>query len=347
MTSKKTGRKQTTHSNPPRNTSQDTSPPALPFDRRLMERQLAAVGRILEERDFESIEEANAFLAQMASSGSVPSVSAETPLEKAQELVYQALEATGKRRLDLARQALATSPDAADAYVILAESATTPADARVYYEQGVQAGERALGKQIFEDGAGEFWAIFETRPYMRARQGLAQALWALGERSEAVEHAKEMLRLNPNDNQGVRYLLVNWLMIVNDSLALEQLLAQYPEEWSASWAYTALLHTFCSSGPGAKAERALKHALDVNPHVPLFLLGLKPPPKRLPEYYGMGDESEAITYLAEAAETWATTPEALAWMAQAMIRIASGVGSRGRGSRPSSRGRGPKRPQRT
>lgn len=33
---------------------------------------------------------------------------------------------------------------------------------------------------------GHFWGILETRFYMRARAGLAEALWELGERDAAI-----------------------------------------------------------------------------------------------------------------------------------------------------------------
>ena len=136
----------------------------------------------------------------------------ETPLDRAQEVMYRAFEATGSEQVRLARKALEISPDCADAYVLLAEHAATAEEARKHYEQGVAAGERALGKQAFEEYAGQFWGLLETRPYMRARQGLAQCLWEAGRREEAAEHYQEMLRLNPNDNQGVRYSLATLLL---------------------------------------------------------------------------------------------------------------------------------------
>jgi tetratricopeptide (TPR) repeat protein len=302
-------------------TERDTSEPAVPFDRRLMEKQMAAVTRLLQEHEFGSAEEANAFLQATLAGGGLPEPAPATPLEQAQDLIYQALDATGKRRLDLARKALTISPDCADAYVLLAESATDIREARRLYEQGVQAGERALGAEAFTEAVGEFWGMLETRPYMRARQGLADVLWRLGERDDAIGHARDLLRLNPGDNQGIRYLLAAWLLTVGDEAGLESLLAQYPDEWSANWAYTRVLHTFRQSGTGRKAEQALKHALEVNPHVPLYLLGITPLPKHLPEYYGMGDENEAVIYISEAAEAWLANPEALAWLTQATLRL--------------------------
>jgi len=135
------------------------------------------------------------------------------PLFEAQQLMYDAFEAEGRRRVELARRALSLSPDCADAYLLLAEDATADAEeARALLEQGVAAGERALGPRIFAEGAGYFWGLVETRPYMRARAALAALLWKLGRREEALEHARELLRLNPNDNQGIRYQQAKWLL---------------------------------------------------------------------------------------------------------------------------------------
>src|SRR5215217_8161002 len=93
---------------------------------------------------------------------------------------------------------LKVSPDCADAYVLLAEEdAGSLEEARELYQKGVEAGERALGRETFEEEAGHFWGILETRPYMRARQGLAVCLRELGEREEAIEDYREMLYLNP------------------------------------------------------------------------------------------------------------------------------------------------------
>lgn len=291
------------------------------FDHRLMEQQMAAVGRLLADKEFASIEEANAFLQETLAKGALPSPGPTTPLEEAQEVIYQALESSGKRRLELARKALAISPDCADAYVLLAEAAADPQEARRHYEQGVQAGERALGAEAFAESAGHFWGLIETRPYMRARLGLAQVLWYLDERQEAIGHLQAMLTLNPNDNQGVRYLLAGWLLATGDDDALEQLLTQYPDEWSASWAYTKALHTFRRKGPGKAADAALKEALEVNPHVPLYLLGVEPLPKDLPGYYSPGDRNEAVTYLAEGAEGWLQTPGAMKWLEESLPRL--------------------------
>jgi hypothetical protein len=113
--------------------------PEVVFDRRLMEQHLAAVGRLLADKEFDSIEEANAYLQQAMAGGDLLAPGPTTPLEEAQELIYEAMESHGKQRLELAHKALEISPDCADAYVLLAETERDPQEARRLYEQGVQA----------------------------------------------------------------------------------------------------------------------------------------------------------------------------------------------------------------
>ncbi|HET8626121.1 MAG TPA: hypothetical protein VFL91_01810 [Thermomicrobiales bacterium] len=238
---------------------------------------------------------------------------APTPLERAQELIYQAWEVPGRRRLALARRALALSPDCADAYVFLAEAARDPAAARQLYEAGVQAGERALGPEIFARHAGDFWALLETRPSMRARQGLAELLWRQGERAAAVAHLTALLALNPHDNQGNRYALVTRLLALGDDEEVARLLAAFPDEWSAWWAYSAALYRFRGLGAGPAADTSLRRALRLNPHVPGYLLGRDRLPRQRPPFYSTGSTSEAVLYAADALAAWRATPGALAW----------------------------------
>src|SRR5208337_3673882 len=159
-------------------------------------------------------------------------------IAKAQEVIYEAWDrATSRSRIALAHKALAISPLCADAYNLLAEEAATTAEARDLYARGLEAGELAIGPEGFEEYEGHFWGFLETRPYMRARQGLALALLKLGEEEAAMEHFRAMLNLNPGDNQGIRYLLLSCLLRRDDAAALKKLLAAYKDEWSASWLY--------------------------------------------------------------------------------------------------------------
>jgi tetratricopeptide (TPR) repeat protein len=245
----------------------------------------------------------------------------DTPLGRAQALMDRAFgEPDGQRRVQFAHDALAVCPDCADAYVLLAEHATSRKEALRLYEQGVAAGERALGAEAFERDIGHFWGVLETRPYMRARLGLAHSLWMAGSRDEAVGHLEDMLRLNPHDNQGVRYTLAGFLLFLDRDDDLDRLLRQYPDEGSAAWAYTRALLAFRRHGDTPEARRLLREAKRRNKHVPVYLLGDKFPPAEPPGSYSPGDESEALNYLGGFLAGWKSTPGAVAWLRESVVK---------------------------
>ncbi|HEV8045614.1 MAG TPA: hypothetical protein VGP38_10560 [Rubrobacter sp.] len=294
--------------------------PGFPLDPRAMERMTARIGRIMAEQQFESMDEAQAFMNNYLSEGDTSLVDAPaptTPLERAQELIYDAFDTDDpQRRVELAEEALQISEDCADAYVLLAEETAEEAEeARELYEAGTRAGEQALGEETFTKEAGNFWGILETRPYMRAREGLASTLWVLGEREQALSHYRRILELNPNDNQGVRYELAGCLLEEELDEELGGLLEQYEEEASAYWLYTRALWRFRTEGGSERATTELKEATATNPYVPLYLLGRKNfLAQGLPELIGLGDESEAVSYFARALTEWLKTPGAVEWL---------------------------------
>lgn len=238
----------------------------------------------------------------------------ETPLSKAQDLMYEAFESHDPmERVELAKKALELCPDCADAYVLLAEHTKNRKEALDLFEKGVAAGERALGPEAFRDDVGHFWGLIETRPYMRAREGLASTLWTMGRRDEAIGHLQDMLRLNPNDNQGVRDTLAGWLLAEERDEELARLFEQYDEE-TTHWAYSKALVAFRQHGDTPESRRLLQRARKANQHVPAYLLGQKPLPLERPGWYSPGDRNEAIFYAGGALSGWKETPGATAWL---------------------------------
>lgn len=236
-------------------------------------------------------------------------------LEAAQEIMWDAWENDDPRqRRALAKKALKLSPLCADAYVVLASMARSVDEGLALYRQGVEAGEKALGEAMFREYAGDFWGILETRPYMRARQGLAQALWIDGSRDEAVAHLNDMLRLNPNDNQGIRYLLMDCLLELGRDDQAAEVMKRYESDEDAAWAWSEALLSFRRQGDCPDSRKRLATAVETNPHVPAYLLGQRKIPRTLPEFISPGDEDEAIAYADNAAGAWAAAAGALAWL---------------------------------
>ena len=238
----------------------------------------------------------------------------DTPLYQAQSLMYEAFDSRDPRQqASLARKALEISPDCADAYVLLGELASTRKESLEFFEKGVAAGERALGREFFRENGGDFWGILETRPYMRAREALASRLWETGQRDQAITHLQEMLRLNPNDNQGVRYTLCGWLLAQGRDEELKRLLDAYDEK-SAVWAYALALAAFRREGDTAESRSLLGVARQSNKHVPAYLVGDRLFPAEQPSMYSPGSEEEAILCAASIASGWKETPGAIMWL---------------------------------
>ncbi len=111
------------------------------------ERTLRDLQKLIESQDFKSIDEINAYMAQLTEPDSIPHFEPQTDQERAQELVFDAWEVGGSEAVRLARMALKIDPNCADAYVLLAEiDARDIIEMRDLYRKGVEAGERTWGK---------------------------------------------------------------------------------------------------------------------------------------------------------------------------------------------------------
>jgi hypothetical protein len=95
--------------------------------------------------------------------GDGPQVNA---VDAAQDIMYDAWDASDKkRRIALAKKALELSPLCADAYVLLAQETAKDLDQTIeIYRQGVEAGEKALGKTAFREDAGHSGACLKPVP---------------------------------------------------------------------------------------------------------------------------------------------------------------------------------------
>lgn len=250
--------------------------------------------------------------------GSGPAGGPDDKTYEAQELAYDAMEAADagdvERAVSRARQAVELDPDCVDALMLLTR-ATSGSQKELIDSMRltVEAGERALGKQMFEQSAGHFWVILETRPYMRARAFLAQCLAEAGQRDEALEHYEALLKLNPGDNQGLRYCLLGLYLEAGRLDGVAALFEQFEDEGSAMFEWAHVIERFAAEDM-AGAAAALEQARETNPHVEPLLTGRKRMPRELPDYYGFGDENEAVVCVDAIGAAWKRSKGALAWL---------------------------------
>ena len=283
------------------------------------EPMLARIQSFLAGQEFGSIDDVNAALGNAMNTrrfdGDAEPATDATPLARAQDLAWRAMEASGRLRIKLARQALALSRDCADAWLVLAGAVSDPASARPLFEEAVSAGARAIGADRFAELSGEFWGHIETRPYMRARLELAQTFVAVGRMDDALEHFREMLRLNPNDNQGIRYLLVPLLLEVGHDREATEWLDRYPDDAGATLAYARVLLRFRAEGDSAASRALLAAAVGTNRFVVDHLLERTEAPIIPYESFALGSPEEASAAGDDLLPAFRKTVGALAWLA--------------------------------
>jgi tetratricopeptide (TPR) repeat protein len=243
-----------------------------------------------------------------------------TPVRKAQELMYDAWDTPQREeRIKLARKALKISPDCADAYVLLAEEeADTLEKSRRLYQEGVEAGKRALGEAFLNDpeNIGYFWGILDTRPFMRALHGYGICLAQNGGDDLALDCFRELLRLNPNDNQGVRFSLLEFLITRLRTSEARELIEEYGHSGNVDFAYSELLLAFEDEEGATEKELRLllDEAIDTNAFVPDFLTEKKPISEIDSYSMVVGGIDEAANYALRYLDSWKAFRGALDWL---------------------------------
>ena len=94
----------------------------------------------------------------------------------------------------------------------------------------------ALGKEdlkrqkLYKESMGNFYMVIETRPYMRAMQYYMELLVSCCIIQQAIAVAREMLKLNKNDNQGIRFYLMALYVYSEDEFNAHKLIQENEEE---------------------------------------------------------------------------------------------------------------------
>ena len=287
---------------------------AGPVSPKTPERLMRIVRKAVEASGTASLDEVRKIVGSIVNApeaDAVPKASPATPLEQAQDFAFAAMETEGRYQTHLARRALAISRDCADARTILGHRARTPAAAMAFYREAVAAGERALGPGYFEEHGGHFWGLLETRPYMRARRALADAFESDGHMEEAVTHYRELIRLNPNDNQGARHMLLTLLLEQDRDGDARSLLDQFEVDEGTTWLYAQALVAFrlLEKDSGERLDRAIA----ANRHVPPFLACEKEIPD-VPAFFAPGSREDAAITADLLLDVWNNTPGAVFWL---------------------------------
>jgi tetratricopeptide (TPR) repeat protein len=161
--------------------------------------------------------------------------------------------------------------------------------------------------------------MVEARPYMRTIKQLAEVLWAVGRRFDAVDHYVNLLDLDPEDHMGNSSLLLSCYLAMGEVQRSWDLLEEFDDD-SAVFQYGWLL-VYLMSGDEDAAEDALNTALEVNPHVVPFLLGMGEELEGNPPTVAVGSREEAQMVGQILGQTWENQPTALLWLHDKMVQM--------------------------
>jgi tetratricopeptide (TPR) repeat protein len=185
----------------------------------------------------------------------------------------------------------------------------------VRLEAAVEAGARALGGEpFFERNRGRFWTLYETRPYVRARERLAERLHAAGRVDEAILHYEALLELDRDDGLAVRHALVGALLERGELEKARRWLDHEEDLKLATPAWARALERFLS-GDRVGAARAVRAARERNRYVEPVLLGTEELPSDL-RGFTPGRPSEALEVELRLGDAWRASAEAFDWLDQ-------------------------------
>ncbi|MDR2897988.1 MAG: tetratricopeptide repeat protein [Spirochaetaceae bacterium] len=223
---------------------------------------------------------------------------------EAQDITWDAWDASSSAtRKRLANKALAIDPYCTDAYNVLAFEYRSNPKKREYYEKALKSFYLRNDKHFFEENKGHFWGILETRPFMRAMEGYGEVLREEGDIVKAIEIYEYLLELNPNDNQGIRYGLLNWYLSIDYLEKAKKLMETYDED-TAFMLFNSLLYGIKSGESESVLEKKYRMAVKANKYVVPFLFGEIEEPEYLSSHYALGSEEEAFLYVYEMKIVW-------------------------------------------
>ena len=164
--------------------------------------------------------------------------------------------------------------------------------------------------------------VCSADPNPEALFGTACSLRKLDRREEAVQHFRQVLRLDADDRQFVRYWLAASLFDLERRGELKQLLERY-EEPTAVWRYAQALFAFGLGGDTDDARRLLEEASRLDAGFLDYLLGGSVVYAERPIHFGRGQQETTHSLAALFLPAWRATPGAVSWVRR-VLRVPLG-----------------------
>jgi len=208
---------------------------------------------------------------------------------------------------EAARAALKVSEECAEAWLLLADAARSPEEARGRVRRAVAVATAALGSARLAAERGHLADTADGVAYLHALAALARTQSAEERGPQAIQTLQHVLAADLRDPVAVRGDLLLLLLATGRDDEAEELVAAYPDEANADWSFGRALLRRRRASDAAGLERAtaaLDRAIATFPVAARALAGDPTTPTR-------GPRVDALL-----AQAWADTDTALAWLAE-------------------------------
>lgn len=157
------------------------------------------------------------------------------------------------------------------------------------------------------------WSWLENRPFLRAAQGIALSHQQLGQRAETIAMMERILKWNPNDNQGLRYLIGSEYLRSGATAKATTLIVREADAFPPYHYEAALIEI--SAGRFVDAATRLRRAFVANNYIAETLCGAANPMK-LAIWHGsnLAEPEVAKEYVDAYGDLWRQTPAALQFL---------------------------------
>ncbi|GLU34025.1 hypothetical protein WKR88_12440 [Trinickia caryophylli] len=226
---------------------------------------------------------------------------------------YQLGELADKSYVTALQRLLAREPNFIDGHAHLAFALHEQGKPKKALEAAL-AGLSVANRLIPEGFAGRIeWGHLENRPFLRALHGAVLAHLRLRRHRDTVVLIEKMLAYNPNDNQGMRYLLGSEALRAGEREQAQKVFAAEADGYPPYFYELAL--TYILKGEWIPAATALRRGFCANPYI-AEILGGNPQPQPLVIWHGtdLAEPGIAIDYVEMYGDLWWRHPVSLAFV---------------------------------
>lgn len=188
------------------------------------------------------------------------------------EKIMKDIERERKDQLKAAKAVLKENPDDLIAKMEVATfSSKNIHQTKERYEDLLLENHEQMKKDgvIDESSIGDYWLIFETRPYMIVKFSYFKLLADLRMLKKAIREGEHMIELSSNDNLGVRFHLAHLYALLEDEEGALKLVEKFGKDEIEIVLALALLYFKLDQLD--KAKSFLKQAQKMNSHTRQFI----------------------------------------------------------------------------